>query len=136
MGRRGEAAAVGIMVHGSSIGRAGVALVAAYALALQALLASFGVGAAVVRHQLAAIAGAICTSNADRSVPAAPAEHDRTDCCILCAAPAPGSTGSLEVLAVVPAGGSSARLIAQLGAFNLGIIAWLPGGARAPPSRV
>jgi len=123
------------MTHRWSTGRAGVALVAAYALALQALLASFGVGVAVVRHQLAAIAGAICTSNADRSMPAAPVEHDRTDCCILCAAPAPGSTGSLEVRAVVPAGGSS-RLAARQNALNLGIIAWLPGGARAPPSRV
>jgi len=124
------------MTHRWSTGRAGVALVAAYALALQALLASFGVGVAVVRHQLAAIAGAICTANADRSVPAAPAEHDRADCCILCAAPAPGSIGSLQMLAVVPDGGSSARLIAQQSALNLGIIAWLPGGARAPPLRV
>jgi hypothetical protein len=124
------------MVYGSSIGRAGVALVAAYALALQALLASFGVGAAVVRHQLAGMAGAICTSNADRSAPAAPADHDRVDCCILCSAPAPGPIGPIGVLAGVPDGGSPSRLIAQQSALNLGIIAWLPGGARAPPSRV
>jgi|SRR5947209_9426425 len=122
------------MVYRSSIGRAGVALVAAYALALQALLASFGVGAAVVRYQLAGTAGAICTSNADRSAPAAPADHDRVDCCILCSAPVPGPISPVGVVAVVPDGGSS--LIAQQGALNLGIIAWLPGGARAPPSRV
>jgi len=124
------------MVHGSRIGRAGVALVAAYALALQALLASFGVGAAVVRHQLASIAGAICTSNADRSAPAAPVDHDRMDCCILCSAPVPGSAGPISILVVVPNGGSSSRLIARPSGLNLAIIAWLPGGARAPPPGV
>jgi hypothetical protein len=124
------------MVRGSSIGRAGVALVAAYALALQALLASFGVGAAVVRHQLAGIAGAICTSNADRSAPAAPVDHDRTDCCILCSAPVPGSTGPICALVVAPDGGSSSRLMTPDGAPRLGMIAWLPGRARAPPSGV
>jgi hypothetical protein len=124
------------MVRGSSIGKAGVALVAAYALALQALLASFGVGAAVVRHQLAGMAGAICTSNADRSAPAAPVDHDRTDCCILCSAPVPGSTAPISMLVVAPNGGSSSRLIARPSVLNLAIIAWLPGGARAPPFRV
>jgi len=122
------------MVHGSRIGRAGVALVAAYALALQALLASFGVGAAVVRHQLAGIA--ICTSSADRSAPAAPADHDRTACCILCSAPAPSPIGPIGVVAGVPDAGPSSRLMTPDGAPRLGMIAWLPAGARAPPSRV
>jgi hypothetical protein len=121
------------MTHRWSIGRAGVALVAAYALALQALLASFGVGGAVVRHQLATVAGAICTSNAD--APVAPTEHDRAACCILCSAPAPGSTGPLDALVRV-ADASSSRLIAPAGGPRLGMIAWLPGGARAPPAHV
>jgi Protein of unknown function (DUF2946) len=121
------------MTHRWSIGRAGVALVAAYALALQVLLASFGVGGAVIGHQLAGIAGAICTSKTDGSAPGAPVDHDRADCCILCSAPGPGSIDPTDVLAVVRHG-SSYRLTAQETALHLGI-AWLPGGARAPPSR-
>src|SRR5947199_8451481 len=123
------------MKHRWSRGRAGVALVAAYALALQALLASFGVGGVVVRHQLATIADAICTSNADGSAPVAPTEHDRAACCILCSAPAPGSTDSIDATVRV-ADASSSRLIAPAGVPHLGMIAWLPGGARAPPSRL
>ena len=118
-----------------SISRAGVALVAAYALALQALLASLGVGGVVVQHQLATIAGAVCTSNPDGSAPVAPIEHDRAACCILCSAPAPASTGRIDALVGV-ADASSSRLIAPTGVPRLGMIAWLPGGARAPPSRV
>jgi hypothetical protein len=123
------------MTHRWSTGRAGVALVAAYALALQALLASFGVGGAVVQHQLATIAGAICTSSPDGSAPGVPTEHDRTACCILCSAPAPASTGPIAALAGM-ADASSSQLIAPAGGPHLGMIAWLPGGARAPPSRV
>jgi|SRR5262245_56909719 len=123
------------MTHRWSMGRAGVALVAAYALALQALLASFGAGGAVVRHQLATIAGAICTSNPNGSTPVAPTEHDRAACCILCSAPAPVSTGSIDAL-VGMADASSSRLIVPAGVPHLGMMAWLPGGARAPPSRV
>jgi hypothetical protein len=123
------------MTHRWSIGRAGIALVAAYALALQALLASFGVGGAVAHHQLATVAAAVCTSNADGSAPAAPTEHDRAACCILCSAPAPSSTGPFEALVAV-ANASSSRLIAPADVPRLGMIAWLPGGARAPPSRV
>jgi hypothetical protein len=121
------------MSHRWSTGRAGVALVVAYALALQALLASFGVGGAVIRHQLAGVA--ICTSNADGSAPVAPTEHDRAACCTLCSAPAPGSTGPIEAL-VGMGDASSSQLIAPAGGPHLGMIAWLPGGARAPPSRV
>jgi hypothetical protein len=123
------------MRHRWSIGRAGVALIAAYALALQALLASFGVGGRVVQHQLATLAGAICTSSPDGSAPGTPTEHDRAACCILCSAPAPGSTGPIATLVGV-ADASSSRSIALAGATHLGMIAWLPGGARAPPSRV
>jgi hypothetical protein len=121
------------MTYRRSTGRAGVALVAAYALALQALLAAFGVGGAVVQHQLATIAGAICTSNPDGSAPVAPTEHDRAACCILCSAP--GSTGPIDALVGV-ADALPSRLIAPADVPRLGMIAWLPGGARAPPSRV
>ena len=121
------------MTHRWSISRAGIALVAAYALALQALLASFGVGGVVVQHQLATIAGAICTSNPD--APVGPTEHDRAACCILCSAPAPASTGPIEAFAAM-ADASSSRLIAPVGVARLGMIAWLPGGARAPPAHV
>src|SRR5215510_9492421 len=121
------------MTRRGSIGRAGVALVAAYALALQALLASFGVGGAVVGHQLATLAGAICTSSPD--APVTPTEHDRAACCILCSAPAPASTGPIEASAEMT-DVSSSRLIAPAGGPHLGMIAWLPGGARAPPARV
>jgi hypothetical protein len=117
-----------------SIGRAGVALIATYALALQALLASFGVGATVIRDELTAIAGTICTANADGSAPIMPAEHDRADCCILCAAPGPGSVGRIDVLAGVPDDGSSSQLAAPDSAPCLGMTVWLPGGARAPPA--
>jgi hypothetical protein len=119
-----------------SIVRAGAALVAAYALALQALLASFGVGGAIVRHQLAAIAGTICTSNPDGSAPVTPAEHDRADCCILCGAPGSGSIAQTDAVAGVPDEGSSSRLAGPDRALRLGMIARLPGGPRAPPSHV
>jgi hypothetical protein len=115
-----------------SIGRAGVALAAAYALALQALLASLCVGGAVISHQLAGIAGAICTSNADRSAPVTPVDHDRTDCCILCSAPAPGATANIDVFVVVRDDASS-RLIAPADVSRPGMTARLPVGARAPP---
>ena len=118
-----------------SRGRAGVALIAAYALVLQALLASFGVGAAVIRDELTAIAGTICTANADGSAPMMPAEHGCADCCLLCAAAGPGSIGRVNVLAGLPDDGSSSQLAAPDGAPSLGMIAWLPGGARAPPAR-
>jgi hypothetical protein len=122
------------MMQRWSIGKAGVALVAAYALALQALLASFGVGATVIRDELTAITGAICTANADGSAPIMPAEHDRADCCILCAAPGPGSIGRIDVLAGMPDEVSSSQLAVPDGAPGLGMNAWLPGGARAPPA--
>jgi hypothetical protein len=114
--------------------RAGVALIAAYALALQALFASFGVGATLLRHQAATIAGVICSGGAASSLPApvAPADHDSADCCILCGAPAPAllDHGSALTLA---AEGLSSRLVAPLGVRHHGTMAWLPGGARAPP---
>src|SRR5262249_11625745 len=122
------------MMQRWNIGRAGVALVAAYALALQAVLASFGVGATVIRDELTAIAGTICTANADGSAPATPAEHERADCCILCSVPGPGSIGRIGVLAGMPDDGSSCQLAAPDGAPGLGTTAWLPGGARAPPA--
>jgi hypothetical protein len=125
-----------VMTHRWSIGRAGVALIAAYALALQALLASFGAGVTVIRDELAAIAGTICTANADGSAPIMPAEHDRADCCILCAAPGAGSTGHIDVFAGLPDYGLWVRLAAIGGVQLHGTIAWLPGGARAPPWRV
>jgi len=122
--------------HQWSIGRAGVALVAAYALALQALLASFGVGAAMVRHQVAAIAGVICSSaaNAVAPAPVAPMEHDRADCGILCTGPGPALTGQVAALLAGTDGKASSRLAAPLAATRLGMIARLPGGARAPPA--
>jgi hypothetical protein len=114
--------------------RAGVALVAAYALALQALFASFGVGAALVRHHAVTIAGVICSGGGASSLPAplAPVDHDSADCCILCGAPAPGllDHGSALKLAIK---GLSSRLAAPLGADHHATMAWLPGGARAPP---
>jgi hypothetical protein len=113
---------------------AGIALVAAYALALQALFASFGVGAALVRHQAAAIAGVICSGGGTSSlpVPVAPADHDSADCCILCGAPALGLLDHIGALNLAIQDFSS-RLLAPLGAHHYGTMAWLPGGARAPP---
>jgi hypothetical protein len=108
--------------------RAGVALIAAYALALQALFASFGVGATLLRHQAATIAGVICSGGAASSLPApvAPADHDSADCCILCGAPAPAllDHGSALTLA---AEGLSSRLVAPLGVLHHGTMACLPG---------
>jgi hypothetical protein len=114
--------------------RAGIALVAAYALALQALFASFGIGAALVRHQAAAIAGVICSGGGASSlpVPLAPVDHDSADCCILCGAPAPGLLDHVTTLKLAIAGLSS-RLAAPLGVDQYRTTAWLPGGARAPP---
>ena len=114
--------------------RAGIALVAAYALALQALFASFGVGAALVRHQAAAIAGVICSGGGASSlpVPVAPGDHDSADCCILCGVPAPGLLDHVSALKLAIEGLSS-RLAAPLGVDHHGTTAWLPGGARAPP---
>ena len=118
-----------------SLRRAGIALVAAYALALQALFASFGVGAALVRHQAAAIAGVICSGGGASSlpVPVAPVDHDTADCCILCGAPAPGLLDHASALKLATQRVSS-RLLAPLGAHHHGTMARLPGGARAPPT--
>ena len=115
--------------------RAGIALVAAYALALQALFASFGVGATLVRHQAAAIAGVICSGGGAPSlpVPVAPVDHDSADCCILCGPPAPGLLSHVSALTLATERFSS-RLLAPLGAHHHGPRAWLPGGARAPPT--
>jgi hypothetical protein len=114
--------------------RAGVALVAAYALALQALFASFGVGAALIRHQAATIAGVICSGGAASSlpVPVAPLDHDSADCCILCGAPAPALLDQSGALRLVIEG-LSARVAAPLAVRHRGMMAWLPGRARAPP---
>jgi hypothetical protein len=117
--------------------RAGVALIAAYALALQALLASFGVGAALVRHQGAAIAGVICSGGVASSLPNpfVPVDHDSADCCILCGAPAPALLDHVSALKL-PAAGLSSCLLAPFGVHHHRAVAWLPGGARAPPPTV
>jgi hypothetical protein len=115
--------------------RAEVALVAAYALALQALLASFGFGAALVRHQAATIAGVICTGGGASSLPApaAPVEHESADCCVLCGTPAPVLLEHVSALRLAIEGLPS-RLVAPLDVHRHGTMAWLPGAARAPPS--
>jgi hypothetical protein len=115
--------------------RAGVALVAAYALALQALFASFGVGAALVHQQAATIAGVICSGGGVASLPApvAPVEHDSAHCCILCGTPAPALVDHVSALTLAIEGLSS-RLLTPLGVHRHGTVAWLPGGARAPPA--
>ena len=113
---------------------AGVALVAAYALALQALFASFGVGAALVRQQVATIARVICSGGGPPSVPApvAPVDYESADCCILCGAPAPALLDHVSALKLAT-GGLSSRWMAPVGVPHQGMMAWLPGGARAPP---
>jgi hypothetical protein len=113
--------------------RAGVALVAAYALALQSLFASLGVGAAL-HHQAATIAGVICSGGGASSLPApvAPLDHDSADCCILCGAPAPTLVDHISALTLAIEGLSS-RLLMPLDVLHFGTMAWLPGGARAPP---
>jgi hypothetical protein len=118
-----------------SLRGAGVALIAAYALALQALFASFGVGAALVRHQAATIAGVICSGGGASSLPApvAPLDHDSADCCILCGAPAPALLDHVSALKLATEGLSS-RVVAPLGVHRHGTMARLPGGARAPPT--
>jgi len=114
--------------------RAGVAVIAAYALALQALFASFGVGAALVHQQAATIAGVICSGGGvvPMPAPAAPLDHDSADCCILCGAPAPALLDHVNAPKLATAGLSS-RLVTSPGVHRRGMIAWLPGGARAPP---
>jgi hypothetical protein len=119
-----------------TIGRAGVALVAAYALALQALLASFVVGAMVGRHEVAGITGVLCVASRSAHGPAAPTQHDRADCCLLCMGVGPALSGPVVALIPVPGGEASTRLTPPLAAPRLGMLARLPGGARAPPSRV
>src|SRR5262249_19039064 len=96
--------------------RAGVALIAAYALALQALFASFGVGAALVRHQATAIAGVVCPGGgaASMPVPVAPAEHDGGDCCVQCGTPVPALVGQISALTLAIEGLPS-RLAAPRG---------------------
>jgi hypothetical protein len=115
--------------------RAGVALVAAYALALQALFASLGAGAALVHQQAATIAGVICSGSGIASLPApgAPMEHDSTDCCILCGTPAPALVDHVSALTLAIEGLSS-RSAAPLGVDHHATMAWLSGGARAPPA--
>lgn len=118
-----------------TMGRAAVALVAAYALALQALLASVVVGAMVVRHEVAGITGVLCVASASMPGPAVPAQHDRADCCLLCAGVGPALSGPVAALVPALGGEASIRLTPPLAAPRLGMLARLPGGARAPPSR-
>jgi DUF2946 family protein len=115
--------------------RAAIALIAAYALALQALLASFGVGAALVGQQAAMIAGVICSGGGASSVPVptAPPDHDNADCCILCGSPAPALLDHVSALKLA-AEGLSSPLLAPLGVPYHETMAWLPGRARAPPT--
>jgi hypothetical protein len=115
--------------------QAGLALIAAYALALQALLTSFGVGAALVRHQAATIAGVICSGGGASSlpVPIDPPDHDSADCCILCGAPAPTLLDHVSTLKLA-AEDLSSRLLAPLGMRHHETMAWLPSRARAPPA--
>jgi hypothetical protein len=115
--------------------RAGVALIAAYALALQVLLASIGAGAVLVRHQAATIAGVICSGGGASSlpVPVAPLHHDSADCCILCGAPAPALLDPVSALKLA-AESLSSGLLAPLGVRHHETMAWLPGRARAPPT--
>jgi hypothetical protein len=123
------------MTRGWSPRRAGVALIAAYALALHALFASLGVGAALVRHQATTIAGVICSGGGVASVPApaAPLDHDGADCCILCGGPAPALVDHVSALKLAT-GDLSSRLLTPLAVHRRRMMAWLPGGARAPPT--
>jgi hypothetical protein len=118
--------------------RAGVARVAAYALALSALLASFGAGAMVVRHQFAAIPGMLCSQShgATTPSPATPGDDDHTSCCVLCLSHGPALTGDVDAFMVAIGRRASSPLALPLAAPRLGMLARLPGGARAPPSRV
>jgi hypothetical protein len=103
-------------------------------LALQAVLASFGVGAALVRDQAATIAGVICSGGVASSlpVPVAPLEHDSSDCCILCGAPAPALLDHVSALKLA-AEGLSTCVLAPFRVHHQRAVAWLPGRARAPP---
>jgi hypothetical protein len=121
------------MIRRWSPRRAGVALVAAYVLALQSLFASLG--AALLHHRAATIAGVICSGGGASSLPApvAPLDHDSADCCILCGAPAPALVDHISALTLAIEGLSS-RLLTPPGVRRHGTMAWLPGGARAPPT--
>src|SRR4051795_7146141 len=111
--------------------RAALAIIAAYALALQALLA----GAAAAAHlQGQGQAGWLCDSeHRDASGPSEPAGSRPADCCTLACSGSPigAPVRSAPVLraaapwtAVVPAGGE---------VFDVPAPAVLPLGARAPP---
>jgi hypothetical protein len=89
----------------------------------------------LMRHQVAAITGVLCVAGASAPVPAVPTKHDRADCCILCVGAGPALTGPIDALMVAIGSDVSARLAALPAAPRLGMLARLPGGARAPPSR-
>lgn len=113
-----------------------VALLAAYAVALQALLASIGLGSAAGPLAFDPFTASICTSGTVRHSPDAPVlptGHGHAGCCVLCAVPGLAAV-DFDVARVIFARLAPAFLIRPSEAMALfGTIAQRPCQPRAPP---
>lgn len=118
--------------------RAGVALVAVYALILQALLFSLGPSAHAKANPHDGRSVDICVvsddSPAQGQSPAAPTHHPDAACCILCVGLALDAPKT-DVLGAAPdyQSSRSSRLTAWVEADALGAAELLPINPRAPP---
>ncbi|HEX8165345.1 MAG TPA: hypothetical protein VF601_06090 [Beijerinckiaceae bacterium] len=109
--------------------RAALAVVAAYALALQALLA----GAAGAAHRASALAGMCDPAEAGSPVPHDPAGPHAGDCCILACHDAP-LTRAAPPPGLRPARATwTAVLLPARAASKVATVPFLPLGSRAPP---
>jgi hypothetical protein len=116
-------------------GRAALAVVAAYALALQALLAG-AAGAAHLsgRH---GDGGWLCapeeTGAPAPGGPAAPARPHAADCCLLACHAAPLGGAAAPPMAALGRATSGEVLLPTRAAFTVAPVPFLPLGSRAPP---
>jgi hypothetical protein len=114
------------------LSRAALAVVAAYALALQALLAG-AAGAAQLsgRH---GEAGWLCIpAETGAPAPSGPARPHAADCCLLACHAAPLGCAATPSAAVPAQATSSEALLPARAAFAVAPVPFLPFGPRAPP---
>lgn len=115
-----------------------VALVAAYALVLQALLSSLGLLGQGRANPLDSLAAVICLSSGNTAIqdkgPDAPKSHWHDACCILCAVPGLDAAGT-EIRVAAPDYLASylSPVIVWRESRPLGAAEMLPIQPRAPP---
>lgn len=113
--------------------RVGITAVIAYALALQAVLFSYG--GALHAETAAGPAGIVCSQGAGHSAPDAPATSHDALCCILSCGVSAAPAGPLPALAGIARPATVPVIIAFLpdGPPLARVSGVLPVGSRAPP---